>query len=60
MDESASTMSQVKNDIISRISKAITKAKEKGDLPGYVETEIKIETLPVLSKEILLPVWPCH
>ncbi|HHY17617.1 MAG TPA: arginine--tRNA ligase [Firmicutes bacterium] len=44
MDESASTMSQVKNDIISRISKAITKAKEKGDLPGYVETEIKIET----------------
>ena len=44
MDESASIMSQVKNDIANRISDAIYKAKEKGDLPGYVETEIKIET----------------
>lgn len=44
MDESASIMSQVKNDIANRISDAIYKAKEKGDLPGYLETEIKIET----------------
>jgi arginyl-tRNA synthetase len=44
MDESASIMSQVKSDIANRISDAIYKAKEKGDLPGYVETEIKIET----------------
>lgn len=44
MDESASIMSEVKNDIANRISDAIYKAKEKGDLPGYVETEIKIET----------------
>jgi arginyl-tRNA synthetase len=44
MDESASIMSQVKNDIANRISDAIYKAKEKGDLPGYLKTEIKIET----------------
>ncbi len=44
MDESASIMSQVKNDIANRISDAIYKAKEKGDLPGDLEAEIKIET----------------
>ncbi len=43
MDESASIMNQVKNDIANRISDAIYKAKEKGDLPGYLEAEIKIE-----------------
>ncbi len=42
MDESSSIMNQVKNDIKDRIAKAIDKAKQKGDLPGYVEAEIKI------------------
>jgi len=42
VDESSSIMNQVKNDIKDRIAKAIDKAKQKGDLPGYVEAEIKI------------------
>lgn len=42
MDESSSIMSRVKKDIADRIAKAIDKAKQKGDLPGYVEAEIKI------------------
>ena len=42
MDESSSVIKRVQTDIKERIAKAIEKAKEKGDLPGYVEADIKI------------------
>ena len=44
MDAGMSIIGQVKEDLVRRISKAIEKAKEAGDLPEYVESEIKIET----------------
>jgi arginyl-tRNA synthetase len=42
MDESTSVINQVKTDIKKRIAEAIDKARQKGDLPGYVEADIKI------------------
>ncbi|HON87220.1 MAG TPA: arginine--tRNA ligase, partial [Bacillota bacterium] len=44
MDAGMSIIGQVKEDLVRRIAKAIEKAKEAGDLPEYVEAEIKIET----------------
>ncbi|HHW18020.1 MAG TPA: arginine--tRNA ligase [Firmicutes bacterium] len=46
MDESLSVLGQVKRDIIQRIAGAIARAKDRGDLPGYVAPEIKLETPP--------------
>lgn len=42
MDENSSVIRRVQNDIKERIAKAIDKAKQKGDIPGYVEADIKI------------------
>ncbi|MGI6620891.1 MAG: arginine--tRNA ligase [Bacillota bacterium] len=50
MDESTSVISKVKNDIKDRIAKAIDKAKAKGDLPDYVEADIKI-TMPARPEQ---------
>jgi len=43
MNQSSSVLGQVKRDIVNRISNAISRAKEKGDLPGYVNPCIKLE-----------------
>lgn len=42
MDENSSVIRRVQNDIKERIAKAIDKSKQKGDIPGYVEADIKI------------------
>lgn len=42
MDENSSVIRRVQNDMKERIAKAIDKAKQKGDIPGYVEADIKI------------------
>ncbi len=42
MDEGSSVIKYVKNDIKHRVTKAIDKAKQKADLPSYVEIDIKI------------------
>ncbi|MGB4327106.1 MAG: arginine--tRNA ligase, partial [Bacillota bacterium] len=43
MDTGQSVMAQVMEDILERISNAIQKAKETGDIPDYADAEIKIE-----------------
>ena len=42
----ASVLSEIKADIISRIQKAIEIGKGKGDLPGYIEPDVKIDVPP--------------
>lgn len=43
MDETWSVLAEVKKDIAGRLVRAIQKAKEKGELPGYINPEIRIE-----------------
>ena len=44
MEDGLSVINQVKEDIKSRITEAIDKAKQKGDLPEYLKAQIKIHT----------------
>lgn len=46
MDAQLSVLGQVKKDIADRIGKAIAKAKEKGDLPGFLNPEVKLDVPP--------------
>lgn len=44
MDATYSVLGEVKRDIIGRIARAISKAKEKGEFPPELNPDIKIET----------------
>lgn len=46
MDVAFSVVGEVKNDIIARLLQAVEKAKEKGDLPAYVDPDIRLDVPP--------------
>lgn len=46
VDDHSSVLGGVKRGIADRIGKAIAKAKEKGDLPAFLNPEIKLEIPP--------------
>jgi arginyl-tRNA synthetase len=46
VDAHSSVLGEVKGDITLRVGRAVAKAKEKGDLPVYLNPEIKLESPP--------------
>lgn len=44
VDAYSSVLGAVKKDIVRRVSDAVSKAKGKGDLPSYLNPEVKLET----------------
>ncbi len=46
MDVAFSVAGEVKEDIVRRLYRAIDKAKEKGDLPGYVQADVRLTVPP--------------